>query len=352
MNLIQSISSTLKTWVFKKKLLKFSGRFRQEPEACFYCPEMCRFSCPVAETLKDNSVTPRGKMSLVHLAERGFSDEKVAGGAEERLWFLEQCTGCGRCTEFCLYENDVGSILREERAKHNEKSQVSNFVNYEGILSELRTLRGSVLFCEPGRKSWWESHPELVQSLGVSVISEISIPHKQWSWGKLTASDLVSIGESLSGCTRIWAESPELGWFLEKGLKSETRKFKSDVKVVWQNFFRDFAAKDLPPSVSFHESYHLSRLLPRLGISVPMYERGLMPFHSGWNVYDCGGEGHYPLSQPEHANEMGKRFLQDLRQDGRALEKIICQNLACVEHLKSVENVTVVYWLDELANGK
>src|SRR5262245_45637674 len=127
MSLIQKISSTLgisgfksslRSWIFKKKLLKFSGRFRWEPEACFYCPEMCRFSCPVAETLRDNTVTPRGKMSLLHLAERGFSAERVAGSESQRLWFLDQCTGCGRCTEYCVYENDVATHLRQARAEH------------------------------------------------------------------------------------------------------------------------------------------------------------------------------------------------------------------------------------------
>ena len=121
MSLIEKISSTLRTWVFKHKLLKFSGRFRPEPEACFYCPEMCRFACPVAEALRDNTVTPRGKMSLLHLTERGFSDKEIAGSSQQRLWFLEQCSGCGRCTEYCVYENAVAANLGLARTQYFEQ---------------------------------------------------------------------------------------------------------------------------------------------------------------------------------------------------------------------------------------
>src|SRR5262249_15539366 len=152
---------TLKTWAFKKKLLAFSGRFRWEPEACFYCPEMCRFSCAVAEVTKHNAFTPRGKMSLLHLAERGYPAEAVAGSAEERLSILEQCTGCGRCTEYCVYEVDVPGRLREARAEARSLVALSGAGNgasaREGLLEELRKLEGVVLLSEPGRKTWWEA---------------------------------------------------------------------------------------------------------------------------------------------------------------------------------------------------
>ena len=79
MSLIATISSTLKTWVFKKKAS--GGSASSLPagalEACYYCPEMCRFACPVAETLRDNTVTPRGKMSL--LAPRGERASRRSG---------------------------------------------------------------------------------------------------------------------------------------------------------------------------------------------------------------------------------------------------------------------------------
>ena len=88
MNWIQKTYLTLKTWVFKKKLLQFSGRYPRDPQACFYCPEMCRFSCDVAEALRADTVTPRGKMSLLHLINQGHSITDIAGNSEQMLWYL------------------------------------------------------------------------------------------------------------------------------------------------------------------------------------------------------------------------------------------------------------------------
>lgn len=348
MKLIQSISSTLRTWIFKKKLLKFSDRYRMDPQACFYCPEMCRFSCPVAETLRTNTVTPRGKMSLLHLAERGVPVEQVAGSEAEREWFLEQCTGCGRCTEYCVYEIDVASNLRAERAKRMSVGSPAAKAVVKCV-DELKGLSGTVLLCEPGRADWWRSNGKLLEKLGVRTVSEAVLPHREWSWGKLSDAEVEEIGEALSGCSQIWAESPEAGWFLAKAVREEREALKAEVRVVWQRLFTEFAGLELGADVSVHESYHLTRLFPRLGISIPMYERGLLPFHSGWNVIDCGGEGFYPHAHPEHAREMGVRFLHDLRKDGRNVERIICQSLSCVEHLKALTESKVTYWLDELA---
>ena len=349
MNLIRSISSTLKTWVFKKKLLKFSERYRWETQACFYCPEMCRFSCPVAETLRHDGTTPRGKMSLLHMAERGFSAEQVAGSAEQRLWFLEQCTGCGRCTEFCLYENDVATHLRKERQAHFESvGAVTSDGDMGPLLSQLRGLKGKVLFSEPSRKKWWEARPALLSELGVDSVCDAVLPHKRWSWGKVTDAQKREIGAALSGCSQIWVESPEAAWFLAKAIKHEEKALKSDVRVVWQKFFADYVAREPSADETFHESYHLSRLFPQLDYSIPMYERGFMPFHHGWNVIDCGGEGYYAEAHPENARAMSERFLTDLGKDGRKISKIICQSLSCIDHLREVSKAPVTYWLDEM----
>lgn len=353
MKLIRSISSTLKTWVFKKKLLKFSDRYRWETQACFYCPEMCRFSCPVAENLRHDGTTPRGKMSLVHLAERGYADEKIAGSAEERQWFLDQCTGCGRCTEYCVYENDVATHLRDERARYFEKTdQLARTDSMAPLLEGLKTLSGNVLICEPGRKDWWQARPALLAELEVSAVSDLPLPHKEWSWGKVTKPQLEAIGFALSACRQIWVESPEAGWLLAKGVKDEREAFGAEIRLVWQRLFGSFASAEPSTTVVFHESYHLARLFPRLDYSIPMYERGLMPFHHGWNMLDCGGEGHYALAEPELAREMARRFLFDLEKDGRKVSKIICQNLSCVSHLQVATGLPVSYWLDELDTGE
>jgi hypothetical protein len=352
MGLIQNISSTLKTWAFKKKLLAFSGRFRWEPEACFYCPEMCRFSCAVAEATKHNAYTPRGKMSLLHLAERGYPAEAVAGSAENRLSILEQCTGCGRCTEYCVYEVDVPARLREARTEAFSivaaADPTKSAIPLEGLLRELRKLEGVVLLCEPGRKSWWEERRGLLEQLGATVVCEARLPHKEWGRGTLADFQAEAIGQALSGCKQIWVESPEAAWFLASGVKQGAESLHGEVRVVWQRFFAAAVAREPAPDEVFHESFHLTRLFPRLGYSIPMYERGLMPFHSGWNSWDCGGEGFYRDAEPARAKEIGRRFLEDVAKDGRQVKRIVCQSLSCLAHLRELTDLEVVYWLDEV----
>lgn len=336
MNLIQNISSTLKTWVFKKKLLKFSSRFVRDPQACFYCPEMCRFSCPVAETLRTNTVTPRGKMSLLHLSERGFAVERVTGDAEQRQWFLEQCSGCGRCTEFCVHEVDVASNLRSERAKYFNASDTDN-----ELLGHLAALSGEVVLAEP-------ESVEKLRAAGLQNVVAFALPYRNWQWGKLDAQQSRKIGNALARCSVIWVESPEAAWFLAKAVKEEQKAIKAQIRLLWQRYFTAMLELELGPSVVVHESFHLSRLLPRLGYSVPMYEKGFMPQHSGWNTIDCGGESFFVEAHPATAKDMGLRFLEDLAKDGRRIEKIVCQARGCMVHLRGLTNAKVTYWLDEL----
>lgn len=79
-------------------------------ELCAYCPKMCRFSCPVAESDARETLTPWGKMSAPFLAARGALS---LDAAFETSW---GCTGCSHCTEYCLHGNDVGAALAGLRA--------------------------------------------------------------------------------------------------------------------------------------------------------------------------------------------------------------------------------------------
>jgi hypothetical protein len=221
-------------------------------------------------------------------------------------------------------------------------------------LTELAKLQGTVLLCEEGRKAWWGERRSMLDELGVAAdhVAEIPLPHREWAWGKLGGEQLRAIGKALSECSQIWVESPEVAWFLAKAVKEGTESLNAEVRLVWQRFYGAFTSGERGPATSFHESWHLARLLPRLGYSIPMHERGLLPFHHGWNVLDCGGESFYRLANPTASRGIGERFLEDLVKDGRALEKIVCQSLACVEHLRGLTDVEVSYWLDELEPGR
>lgn len=116
--MIPKIVSTPIKWVSKKAirgwLLRFPSGKTQATVACVFCPEMCRFSCPTAVVSGNDAVTPCNKVGLLYKETRWPG--RTAGGGE--LWTLYDCTGCGRCTEYCVHGQPVADLLFSARAKH------------------------------------------------------------------------------------------------------------------------------------------------------------------------------------------------------------------------------------------
>ncbi len=79
---------------------------------CVYCPKMCRFSCPVSEATRSETVTPWGKMTMLALTAAAGRAPTVPEEAEA----LYACSGCLRCQTYCTHENDVPAALYAGRA--------------------------------------------------------------------------------------------------------------------------------------------------------------------------------------------------------------------------------------------
>jgi Fe-S oxidoreductase len=73
---------------------------------CTYCPKVCRFSCPVSEASHNESHSAWGKMTAAAQVANG--QRKIDDGASKAI---HACTGCGRCTQFCKHDNQVGDAL-------------------------------------------------------------------------------------------------------------------------------------------------------------------------------------------------------------------------------------------------
>ncbi|MBI2894272.1 MAG: (Fe-S)-binding protein [Deltaproteobacteria bacterium] len=78
---------------------------------CAFCPKLCRFACPVSEAEPRESLTPWGKMTLLHVVAEGSHPLEPSTAAA--FW---GCTGCMRCRTHCLHRNEVADALRSGRA--------------------------------------------------------------------------------------------------------------------------------------------------------------------------------------------------------------------------------------------
>lgn len=95
--------------------------YAREIEYCTFCPKMCRFSCTVAEAEKRESVTPTGKMSLLHLLRDGAIKLDT-----ETAEIFYKCTNCMLCTTFCAHEIEVAHVLNAARSYAVEQGIVVN----------------------------------------------------------------------------------------------------------------------------------------------------------------------------------------------------------------------------------
>lgn len=87
-------------------------RHEEDHTRCAFCPKMCRFSCPVSEAVPHETLTPWGKMTLLHVIAEGTHPFEPS--TADAFW---ACTGCMRCRTYCVHENEVADALRSGRAE-------------------------------------------------------------------------------------------------------------------------------------------------------------------------------------------------------------------------------------------
>lgn len=306
MPLIPKIVSTPLKWASKQLLNRTILQFPKgevHPDiACVYCPELCRFACPTAVASGNDAVTPSNKMALLYKEKRwpgrGFS------GAEP--WPLFDCTGCGRCTEYCKYEMPVADRLFEARAQYA-------WSEVERVLPQIEKLdRVGDLFDELGQ------------------LDRAAQKRKEFGGG---ASQKV--------------EEPREQFFLKRsGVQAELRADS----ILRQADFDDLVAKCAGKRWLVHESVWLSRRLSRFEEVAGWVERAkqagvqlVLPFEHGRDCIDCGGEGAFRLLFSEQARVMARDFWE---RDQHRVDGVLCMSRRCTEHFKQSlgGDVPVVYW--------
>jgi ferredoxin len=303
--LIPRIVSTPVKWVSKKvlehTLLRFPGGDPHSPIACTYCPEMCRFSCPTAVSSGNDAVTPCNKNSLLYKEERW--PERSSGGGP--LWPIYDCTGCGRCTVYCVYGMPVPDQLFEARKRYGW----SRAWNVAAKLTAADDPIG-----------------DLADELGDSENAQ---------------KRLQEFSRLFSG--QCLVEEPKALFFLKRNGRS--------AELSWKNIFDDSSADDALFGQQLrkhlqgrkwlvHESVWLSRRLLCAGSVNVLITRAqgkgvelVLPFQSGQDCIDCGGEGVFDRMFPDQASIMAREIWE---RDKHRADGVFCFSKRCAAHFKRV----------------
>jgi len=320
----KTVSTHLK-WASKKAihhfLLKFPSQDQGGTLACTYCPEMCRFSCPVAVATGNDAVTPRGMVSLLY-KERRWPNQASAG---QDPWPLFSCTGCGRCTDYCVHKVPVSEILEEGR-KEFGWSAAQDFAQIllgkdgealDPAGDHLREL-GFVEEAESRRKKYLESSPRMDEPKILFEVCRESNggdsedrPVLFWesALNHLSAEDSERIRTRLSGKKWLMVESPWLSRRLGR----------------------------------FADVERWADSLSRTGVEI------VRPFHRGRDCIDSGGESVFRYLFEKEAREMAREVWN---RDAHRADGVLCFSPRSVQHLQeSLEGVPVM-GIHELFNSE
>jgi Fe-S oxidoreductase len=115
--------------------------FHKEIEYCTYCPKLCRFSCPVGNASGNETYTPWGRQTLLHMVNEGTVawDREVANA-------VYKCTTCMLCREYCDHEIEVPPVMLAARTEATkQKIQPQEAVEFLNFFKEQRNPYGDDL---------------------------------------------------------------------------------------------------------------------------------------------------------------------------------------------------------------
>lgn len=348
---------------------------------CAYCPKMCRFACPVAETENRESVTPWGKMSLLYLGWQG----QMPLHEESAVKALEACTGCGACVEQCAHGNPVAETLfsarkivqtprsKEMRKAFLETGDVRRRNLHEFAEPFSRSADAEVVYF-PGctqlthsAKSIHKAQKLLLQALGVEV-PVCDLPSGSWCCGyplyadghlDVLASYLDFLFDSLFLHKLVITPDPGCAYVLSV-VAQEISQAKNRPKIlplveVLAEHHETFTNVRRGLRVKYHDPCYLGRrgrsfsaprrlLASATGLQV-------MEFAQNREEADCsGGGGLYPVSNPEASKKMARRRIE-VDPNAHQIPDVVataCPSALRAFHRAGIEAVDI---MDILADG-
>ncbi|MCW5829585.1 MAG: (Fe-S)-binding protein [Deltaproteobacteria bacterium] len=359
--------------------------FRREIDYCTYCPKMCRFACPVAETDARETYTPTAKMTMAYLLKQG----SVETSPDLAVSFFK-CTACAHCKVYCDHEIKVGPVLEAARAdlfvagqtlpaavklaaKVRETGTPHDVPlepvaagiipeKYRGPQARTAIWLGGDLIASGGERI--RKLVGILDAVGAENVSVIAA-------GRLdTGAALYHCGDreglrahasevlaSLQGYDTVVTVAPEDAVMFQHGYPRVN--IKVTPKVVWwvDWICEKLAGRELrafPEPLVIHDPCEAAR---KLGASGRIRELLKMcgavvrePAWSGEDTSCCGAGSAYARIFPADAKKMARRRMEELYETGT--RKTVTASPLCGQHLKSSSpGVEVLDVIDVVAHS-
>lgn len=344
---------------------------------CAYCPKLCRFACPVSEAEPRESLTPWGKMTLVHVvAEGSWSLEPSTAAA---FW---GCTGCMRCRTHCAHGNEVADTLRSGRAAARraglEPSAAAGMI--EGFAAREQKAAEVAAGMDPGKPeaktaylpgcSALLAQPDDVAAT-MRLLETVADGPVALEAGAccglplLNAGDEIgfrraaeTLGRRLASRSTVLVGDPGCAFALatlypRRGIYVPAKPVVLAEYVAVRLPRLGTKNKPLDVVAAYHDPCHLGRGLgvydaPRTIMRRLVAELRELP-HSREDAECCGGGGGLPRTMPDAARKIAARRLEDANEVGADLIVTACPS--CKRQLGRAEPDVQIRDLFELASS-
>ncbi len=319
---------------------------------CYYCPNLCRESCPVSDADQDEMSTPRAKMMTMKL----LADRKLEWSHEAALQAYK-CADCGMSTQTCELDNPVSSVLIQFRAKAYKKGfspqSVYDFCarfkhrnNPYGVrLLELLKKKFPKDLFRPAAVTYFPGcseihhHPQTVQhtmelfgKLGLESFGLFDQAIQCCGYPLLAAGDLNGFKEHAEVLSHMFDDYPLVvcgdpvcvytldklfpiyGFPVKAQIVSLPQFLDSQMKQ--SNFH---VRKSVQTKVAYHDPCFLGRYLnvyeePRRVLKTVIGTDPIEFRRKREGSYCCGGGGLLPVTRPETAQKMTESRLAEFQE--------------------------------------
>ncbi|MHA1568320.1 MAG: (Fe-S)-binding protein [Alphaproteobacteria bacterium] len=350
-------------------------KFHKEIEYCTYCPKLCRFACPVGNATGNETLTPWGRQTLLHLVGEGALDWN-----REVALNVYRCTTCMLCREYCDHELEIPPVMLAARQKAvRDKIQPQEVAEFKSFFSEhhnpmgddlaarLRSLLPKSLFNPEAQVIYYPgcvmmyNYPQtikntfrLFEAMGVNYVgcydAEVpccGVPLRDHGYEDAFRENAEKLGKSLSKAKAIITGCPSCAWTLKNELPNVGVQLTDRIYHVAEFLAPLVTEGKLPirrpytKQLIYHDPCYLGRYLgiydqPR-NLLNEVCREPLDEF--SWNrtqSYCCGGGGGIPVTNPVMAREIAAFRLREVHEGEKKSLVTACPS--CMRAFEKAEN--------------